>query len=191
MNTFEKNISSILNPVEKEVDIIELSLSIANKIRVKNNLPELKLDYWEEDKHPRGRGGKFASGGGGGGNSGGGNDNEVPNLGYNREEIRNKIKKEDSRKRLHNFLTGLKYTAIIGGTAGLAVSGHPILATALAGGYAAHKMKQSIEKNAARVTAKYATKAVAGTARHVIINPIKRIGHGVAEIGRGVGEGLE
>lgn len=170
-----------------------LTLSIAkaaNKIRHNYGMPKLSLAFWEENLHPRGQHGRFASKGSSRGeeseegrSSGGrGNYGEFNGESYNRDEIREEVYRQDqeratkARENLHSFL---KHSAIVAGT-GLAVyTGHPIIA-AILGGYLGFKVGTALIGAVAHAIGKYGTKAVIGTGK-VATAPFTAAGRGIYE----------
>ena len=139
-------------------------LKSANSIRSIHGLSELNLSFFEEDLHPRGRGGKFASKG----------SNTESSQSYDREAIRSKIREQDSakaaeqsaeesKKNRKKLFNSLAMAAIIG----TAIAGHPHIAAVIAApwaGYELAKAANNMRIAARNAVLKYAIKHVSRAA---------------------------
>lgn len=157
----------------------QLALKSANKIRRNKGLPELTLSFFEESEHPRNHG-RFAPKGTSSNNS----TSEFNGESYNREEIRNKIKEQDSKERKHKLFKGLLTSALSAGIIGTALAGHPHIAVGLAAGWTGielAKLANKARKAAGKALLKY-------TARKLVTPPkLPFVGKNAAELIRGEG----
>ena len=191
-------------------DLKKFIANTANRIRKAHGLPELSLAFWEEDLHPRGEHGRFATKA----HRSSGREEyysppssrygEFEGRTYDREQVQREMREREynsahlsqEKSNARKFFEGLgitiggvavsSYTGALASAAGygfIAASGAGVLGALLGTGIAAYgiaKMAKAVLKATAYVVGLYGTKTAIGVGR-VVTEPFAEAGRGIYE----------
>lgn len=199
--TFSNKMKKMNLSTEDKTNIL-ITKSITNILERKG----LALEYFEEDEHPRGKGGRFASKQGGGRDYENNNhssssrssyqsSNEEPSYGYDREAVRERIRQKDKKihdKEVHERGVRTLKTVAMLALMGTAAMGHSHIATAIAAPWFAYETtKLAIKATHAAQKAVFMFGArSAGRIAAMPVNAVRGFGRAVSETGSAVGQGF-